>query len=107
MIIVRLIIALPILLLLVLFALSNAGPVQLALWPTDLSLQTPLSVAVLVAAGLFFLLGAIVASLGSFGSRGRARRAEKRVQALEEEVRVARRSNNSGSNSSALATIDG
>ncbi len=100
---VRLIIALPCLLLLVLFALSNPEPVQLALWPTDLSLQSPLSVAVLVASALFFLLGGLVVSLGSFGQRRRARQAERRVRALEDEMRGMRQR----SNPSAVATIDG
>ncbi len=100
---VRLIIALPCLLLLVLFALSNPEPVQLALWPTDLSLQSPLSVAVLVASALFFLLGGLVVSLGSFGQRRRARLAERRVRALEDEMRTMPQR----SNASAVATIDG
>ncbi len=100
---VRLIIALPCLLLLVLFALSNPEPVQLALWPTDLSLQSPLSVAVLVASALFFLLGGLVVSLGSLGQRRRARLAERRVRALEDEMRTMRQR----SNASAVATIDG
>ena len=76
----------PFLLLLVLFALSNAVPVQLGLWPTDLSLETPLSVAVLVASALFFVLGALVVGVGSLAQRRRARRAEGRVRALESEV---------------------
>ncbi len=76
----------PFLLLLVLFALSNAVPVQLGLWPTDLSLETPLSVAVLVASALFFVLGALVVGVGSLAQRRRARRAESRVRALENEV---------------------
>jgi len=100
---VRVIIALPCLLLLVLFALSNPEPVQLALWPTDLSLQSPLSVAVLVASALFFLLGGLVVSLGSFGQRRRARLAERRVRALEDEMRAMRQR----STASAIATIDG
>ncbi len=100
---IRLIVALPCLLLLVLFALSNPQPVQLALWPTDLSLQSPLSVAVLGASALFFLLGGFVVSLGVFGQRRRARLAERRVQILENEMRAVRQR----SNSSALATIDG
>ena len=47
----------PFLLLLVLFTLSNAGEVQLGLWPTDLSVQAPLSVAVLIASAVFFHSG--------------------------------------------------
>jgi uncharacterized integral membrane protein len=76
----------PFLLLLVLFTLSNAGEVQLGLWPTDLSVQAPLSVAVLVASAVFFLLGAIIVGFGSLAQRRRARRAESKVRALEAEV---------------------
>jgi hypothetical protein len=48
--------------------------------------ETPLSVAVLVASAVFFVLGAIVVSIGSLAQRRRARRAESRVRALETEV---------------------
>ena len=81
----------PFLLLLVLFTLSNAAPVQIGLWPTDLSLELPLSVAVLVASAVFFILGAIVVGLGSMAQRRRARRAENRVQLLEAEVEKLKR----------------
>jgi lipopolysaccharide assembly protein A len=76
----------PFLLLLVLFTLSNASEVQLGLWPTDFSIQAPLSIAVLVVSAVFFLLGAIVVGLGSLAQRRRARRAESRVRTLETEV---------------------
>ena len=76
----------PFLLLLVLFTLSNATPVQLGLWPTDLSVQAPLSIAVLVVSAVFFVLGALVVGLGSLAQRRRARRAESRVRSLEAEV---------------------
>ena len=76
----------PFLLLLVLFALSNETVVQIGLWPTDLSVQAPLSVAVLAASAVFFLLGAIVVGFGSLAQRRRARRAESKVRALEAEV---------------------
>ncbi len=76
----------PFLLLLVLFALSNESVVQIGLWPTDLSVQAPLSVAVLVISAVFFLLGAIVVGMGSLAQRRRARRAESKVRALEAEM---------------------
>ena len=76
----------PFLLLLVVFALSNTGEVALAMWPTDLSIQAPLSVAVLVASAVCFLLGALVVGLGSLAQRRRARRAESKVRALEAEL---------------------
>ncbi len=85
---IGLIFAAPLIVLLVLFTLSNQQPVNLALWPTDLMLEAPLSVAVLVASGVFFLLGGIVVGFGSLAQRRRARRAESRVRALESEVKA-------------------
>jgi putative membrane protein len=103
-----LVFALPFLLLLVVFALSNAGTVQLGLWPTDLSIDAPLSLAVLGAAGLFFILGAIVVWIGSLNQRRRARRAESRVRALERELEGLRpRPNSLVMPGSSLRTIDG
>jgi lipopolysaccharide assembly protein A len=84
----RLLIAVPILILLLLFALSNKGDVQLGLWPTDLALQVPLSAAVLVAMAIAFLLGGFFASFSTIGARARARRAELRAQVLEDQVRA-------------------
>ncbi len=101
-----LIFAAPFLLLLVVFALSNAAPVQLGLWPTDLELQTPLSIAVLGAGALFFVLGAIVVGIGSIGQRRRARRAESRVRALESELQSLR-PRPAAAPGTALRTIDG
>ena len=72
-----LVFAAPFLLFLVVFALSNRGTVQIGLWPTDLSLVVPLSLAVLGAGAVFFVLGAVVVGLGSIAQRRRARRAER------------------------------
>ena len=82
----RLILALPLLLLLVLFALSNRQNVDLGLWPTNFALQAPLSLTILLAMGLAFLLGGLLVWLGSFGLRRRARRAEAALHLLESEV---------------------
>ncbi len=84
---VRLIIGLPLLflllLVLILFALSNVEPVQIGIWPTDYTLQTPLSVAVLVGAAAAFVLGALLVWINELGQRRRARRAEANVRMLE------------------------
>ena len=85
-----LVFAAPFLLLLVVFALSNRGTVQIGLWPTDLALVTPLSLAVLGAGAVFFVLGALVVGMGSLGQRRRARRAENQVRMLEREVETLR-----------------
>jgi uncharacterized integral membrane protein len=82
----RVIISLLVLIVLVVFALSNTEPVRLGIWPTDYTLQTPLSIAVLVGAGVAFLLGGLLAWMGGFGQRRRARRAEENVRVLEERL---------------------
>ncbi len=76
----------PFVLLLVVFALSNQQPVSLGLWPTDLTWQVPVSLAVLGASAVFFVLGALVVGLNSVAQRRRARRAERRVRALQAEL---------------------
>jgi putative membrane protein len=83
----RLLIAAPFLIALILFALSNRQDVSIGFWPTDLNLVVPLAGAVLVPAAAAFLAGALVVWPGELRARRRARRAENRVQLLEEEVR--------------------
>ena len=68
----RALLAAPFLLLMVLFALSNPQPVKLGLWPTDYSVEAPLSLTVLVAMGAAFLIGSFMTWFGVFGARRRA-----------------------------------
>ena len=82
----RLLIGLPLLILLVLFALSNTMPVRLGLWPSDFTLQTPLSLAVLGAMAIAFLGGGVTVWLSELTQRRRARRAEQTVRLLEAQV---------------------
>lgn len=74
------------LLLLVLFTISNTDPVSLQLWPFDLRWEVPLAGAMLGAAALFFLLGALVAWGGALRYRRRARRMQRAAQLLEAEL---------------------
>lgn len=83
----RLLIAAPFLLLLVLFALSNTTLLKLGLWPTDYSITMPASAAILGAMAVSFLAGAFVVWLGELGQRRRARRAEHAAKLLEEQVK--------------------
>ncbi len=71
---------------LVVFALSNKQPILLHFWPTDVVLQAPMSLTVLVAMGAAFLLGALFTWGGVLGQRRRARRAEDSVRLLEAQV---------------------
>ncbi len=82
----RLLIAVPFLVLLVLFTLSNRQPVAIGLWPTDLAWQAPLSLAVLLGMGIAFLLGALFTWGASLAQRRRARRAEDTVRVLEAQI---------------------
>jgi lipopolysaccharide assembly protein A len=82
----RLLIGLPLLLLLVLFALSNRQPVSLHAWPTDYTATLPLSLAVLGGMAIAFLAGGLLVWVSALVQRRRARQAERTVQLLEAQV---------------------
>lgn len=86
----RVLLAIPLLILLVAFALSNQQSVLVGLWPTDIQMQMPLSVAVLIAGGLFFVIGAFVTWTGAVSARGRTRAAERRIRQLQAQVETLR-----------------
>jgi putative membrane protein len=80
----RWIIGIPLLLVMVLFALSNSEPVPLGLFPLGrLPFQVPLSLVVLAAMGLGFLLGGLLVWFSVLHHRRAARRAEQAVRLLE------------------------
>ena len=58
---------------LVLFALSNTEVVRLGMWPTDYGIDVHLSLAILVAMAIAFLLGALVVWISELSQRRRAR----------------------------------
>jgi putative membrane protein len=86
----RLVISALLLLLLVLFVLSNTAALRLGLWPTDYSLTLPASIVILGAMAVAFLAGALLVWLGELGRRQRARQAEQTVKLLEEQVKALR-----------------
>jgi uncharacterized integral membrane protein len=83
-------IAIPVLIVLALFAVSNRQPVTVGFWPTDFSIMVPLAGAVLAVAAFTFLVGGFIVWVTDLRVRRRARRAEARVEVLEEEVRALR-----------------
>jgi putative membrane protein len=83
-------IAIPVLIALALFAVSNRQPVTVGFWPTDFSIMVPFAGAVLAVAAFTFLVGAFIVWTTDLRVRRRARRAEARVEVLEEEVRALR-----------------
>jgi uncharacterized integral membrane protein len=83
-----LIVAVVLCLPLVLFALSNTAMVRLGLWPTDYTIDVHLSLAILVAMAIAFLLGALVVWLSELSQRRRARRAERTIRLLEAQIQA-------------------
>jgi uncharacterized integral membrane protein len=83
---IRIIIAIPLLLIAVLFALSNRTDTTFLLWPTDYAVVLPLSVAVFIAMAVAFVVGALFTWVSAVGARLRARRAEHKVRLLEARV---------------------
>ncbi len=80
----RWIIGIPLLLVMVLFALSNSEPVPLGLFPLGrLPFQVPLSIVVLGALGVGFFLGGLRLWFTVLHHRRAARRAEEAVRLLE------------------------
>jgi uncharacterized integral membrane protein len=72
--------------ILVIFALSNLQPVQVAFWPLPIEIETRLFVVVLLAMALGFFLGEGLAWLGGRRSRREARQRARRIEALEREL---------------------
>ncbi len=69
-----------------LFALSNMEPVRLGLWPMDYAGEMPVSLAILGAMAVAFLLGGLVVWVAELGQRRRARQAERTVRLLEAKI---------------------
>ena len=86
----RVLLAVPLLLILVVFALSNKQVVRLGLWPTDILVDVPVSLAVLGVAGLFFIAGAAMTWGAALALGSRARRAEANVRRLEAQMEAMR-----------------
>ncbi len=60
----------------------------LGFWPTDFALVLPLAGAMLAVGAATFLAGAFIVWVTELRVRRRARRAEARVEVLENEVRA-------------------
>lgn len=82
----RLIPALILVLILIVFGLSNRQQVTLGFWPTDYAVVLPLSIAVLAAMAIAFLLGAAIVWLDHLGLGRRARRAEAEIRRLQAQL---------------------
>ena len=72
--------------LLVIFAVSNRQTVEVTFWPFPVTIDSALSLVVLGAVVLAFLVGQFVAWLGAQRWRQDARAKQRRIEALEREL---------------------
>ena len=80
------IVTLPIILVVMVFAVSNRDEVAINLWPTGLDLTVPFFVVVLGGFLAGFLVGAAIMWLSGAKRRARARRLRYRAEELEREL---------------------
>lgn len=78
--------ALPVTVVLLVFALNNRVMVDVNLWPFPYAVPAWLSVVALAALGAGFILGLMAAYIGSRRWRRKARQAERRLKLVEQEL---------------------
>lgn len=78
--------ALPLSLLAVVFAVANRHDLRLELWPLPWSLELPVYLAVLGPLVLGMILGGLVLWLAGHGSRAAARHHRRRAESLERQL---------------------
>jgi uncharacterized integral membrane protein len=76
----------PVILVLVIFAVSNRETVTVTLWPLPFSLDAALYLIVLLAGLAGFLIGELVAWINGRSWRRDARSKARRIEALEREL---------------------
>ena len=79
-------VTLPLIVVLVDFAISNGQAVTITLWPLPIELPTRLFVVVLLAMLAGFLIGELVAWVSGRRWRRDAREKSRRIEALEHEL---------------------
>lgn len=80
------IITLPFMLIAVVFAVNNMGPVALDLWPLAIQVAVPLYILVLGTLFVGFVVGGVATWLAAGGRRRVARAENKKVRQLERQV---------------------
>jgi len=79
-------ISIPLTLLIILFAVSNRGPVDIGFWPTTYEITVPIYALALVMIVVGFVLGGTLVWTEATGDRVRARRYRKKSEALAEDL---------------------
>jgi len=83
-------ISVPLTLLIVLFAVSNRGPVDIGFWPTTYQITVPIYALALLMIVVGFILGGTLVWTETTGDRMRARRYRKKSEGLEQDLEKAR-----------------
>lgn len=110
-------VAAPLMILAIVFAVSNMGAVELSLWPLAERQLVPVFLVVFAAFAVGFFAGGLVAWIGGHRHRVRARAAAHRVsdqtheiatlrRKLEETEAAAAKGNDAGSGQRALVAVD-
>jgi uncharacterized integral membrane protein len=79
-------VSLPLLIILVIFAVSNRESVTVSVWPLPVTVEASLYLVVLLALFVGFLVGELVAWINGRRWRREARRRARRIEALEREL---------------------
>lgn len=80
-----LLIGLPLMVVIVLFAISNRDPVTLSIWPLAAERQAPLYLVILIVALAGFIVGSVFTWVLGIGARLRARRDRRKLEGLSRE----------------------
>ncbi len=85
------IVALPVALAIIVFAVTNREEVAIDLWPLAYSVTLPVFAVVLIAILIGFIWGGVVTWLGAGRSRQRARELSRRLEASHRDIAVLQR----------------
>jgi len=97
---------LPFMLIAVVFAVNNMGPVEIDLWPLAIRAELPLYILVLGTLFLGFVVGGVASWLAGGGKRRVARAEHRKVRQLEREVSTLKQeSGPSGANGGSAARL--
>lgn len=83
-------ISVPLTLLIILFAVSNRGPVDIGFWPTTFQITIPIYVLALVMIVVGFILGGTLVWTEATGDRLRARHFRRKSEGLEQDLEKAK-----------------
>jgi uncharacterized integral membrane protein len=84
--------ALPVILVVTVFAVANRQEIRFDLWPLPFSADLPAYLAVLAPLGLGLVTGALLAWLPGLGRRLKSRQDRARIESLERQLAAASRS---------------